>query len=60
MTQEWLSADPEKRKQCPNCLSGIEMEEGLNCFECKACKARLCWHCLAASSDADDWPCEHV
>ena len=43
----WIKESPTTRKGCPSCKIGIEKIDGCNHMTCTACKAHICWVCLA-------------
>ncbi|KAG8184803.1 hypothetical protein JTE90_001500 [Oedothorax gibbosus] len=42
----WISENTQQRKQCGNCKSVIEKNEGCNHMECLNCHSHMCWLCL--------------
>lgn len=40
-------------KDCPECKTSIEKTEGCNHMQCKACKAHICWCCMACFPSGD-------
>ena len=43
---EWIKENPENRKMCGKCKSGIEKIEGCNNIHCTNCMSSVCWLCL--------------
>ena len=44
--KEWILADPENRKMCPECRVGIEKNGGCANVLCTGCTRSLCWKCM--------------
>ena len=34
-------------RDCPKCGAAIEKRDGCNHMECAACRAHICWYCMA-------------
>lgn len=51
--KEWMTKDPDNRKNCPRCMTPIEKNEDCNSMECSQCKAHLCWVCLEVFTTAE-------
>ena len=50
----WIKEKPGERKKCPKCQIGIEKIDGCNHMSCSACKAHICWVCLAVFTTGND------
>ena len=44
--KEWILADPDNRKMCPECHVGIEKNGGCANVLCTGCMRSLCWKCM--------------